>query len=103
MSAACAVCVDSCTRPPATWLSRLAFSGLIRRQRLSAAGRFHPLEVAEDGPRIHAQVFGGLGAGASVPVENFVDGALLPLVARVRERQDGLELLGPQSGLVGAG
>src|SRR5207237_3968691 len=93
--------VPAAARPgvDATSPSALAFER-IGREGLSAPFRLHPLQVAEDGARIDAQVLGGLGAVAAVAVEDFVDVALLPLVPRLRERKDRIQLLGAQLQIV---
>src|SRR5262249_19976713 len=66
------------------------------------------LPVAENRAWIDPQIARGLGAIASVQLEHVVDVLALPLLARVRERQDlrGLlarqpQVLGAQEGLVG--
>src|SRR5712691_12738197 len=56
-------------------------------ERLSAPLRLHPLQVAEDGARIDPEVLGRLGPVAAVPLQHLVDVTLLPLVARLSERQ----------------
>src|SRR5437899_3426330 len=84
----------------ATPLSALAFER-VGWKRLSAPFRLHPLQMSEDGARVDAQVLGRLGAVAAVPLQHLVDVALLPLVPSLRERQDGIELLGAQLEVVG--
>src|SRR3954467_3573312 len=54
------------------------------------------LQVAEDRPRIDAQVLGGLRPVSAVPLQAFVDVAVAEVLHRLRERQDGVELLWPQ-------
>src|SRR3982751_2770482 len=72
--------------PGATLLSSLGVEQF-GWERLSAPLRLHPLQVPEDGARVDPEVLRGLGAVAAVPLEHFVDVTLLPLVARLRERQ----------------
>src|SRR5437899_6020284 len=59
-------------------------------ERLSAPFRLHALQVPEDGARVDPQILRRLGAVAAVPLEHLVDVALLPFVACLRERQDGI-------------
>src|SRR2546430_15955182 len=90
-------------RARATLLSALLAQRFVGREGLAALLGLHPLEVAEDGPRIDAEVLGGLGPVAPVPLQDLVDVAALPLVARGRQRQDRVPLLGPESVAEGKG
>src|SRR5438067_4547509 len=55
-----------------------------------------PLEVAEDGAWIDAQVLGGLRAVAAVPLQNVVDVTVPEVLQGLGERQDRVEVLRPQ-------
>src|SRR5439155_7932919 len=65
------------------------------------------LQVAEDGPRIDAEVARRLGAVARVELQHLVDVLALELLLRLRERQDlrqhvagEPEIVGPEHRLV---